>query len=132
MTLQSNNIGRDHVLTLRMVFTGFLLFLTYIALFGILLFTGLPFGFVLIMGIGMVFFQYFFSDWLVLKTTKAKIVSESEAPKLHTMINRLSAIAGIPKPHKIAIMDIEAPNAFATGRNKKKATVAVTTGYLTN
>ena len=73
MTLQSNNIGRDHVLTLRMVFTGFLLFLTYIALFGILLFTGLPFGFVLIMGIGMVFFQYFFSDWLVLKTTKAKI-----------------------------------------------------------
>ena len=60
MTLQSNNIGRDHVLTLRMVFTGFLLFLTYIALFGILLFTGLPFGFVLIMGIGMVFFQYFF------------------------------------------------------------------------
>ena len=130
MTLQSNNIGRDHVLTLRMVFTGFLLFLTYIALFGILLFTGLPFGFVLIMGIGMVFFQYFFSDWLVLKTTKAKIVSESEAPKLHTMINRLSAIAGIPKPHKIAIMDIEAPNAFATGRNKKKATVAVTTGLL--
>ena len=46
------------------------------------------------------------------------------------MINRLSAIAGIPKPHKIAIMDIEAPNAFATGRNKKKATVAVTTGLL--
>ena len=101
MTLQSNNIGRDHILTLRMAFTGFLLFLTYIALFGILLFTGLPFGFVLIMGIGMVFFQYFFSDWLVLKTTKAKIVSESEAP-----------------------------NAFATGRNKKKATVAVTTGLL--
>ncbi|MFL2755724.1 MAG: zinc metalloprotease HtpX [Dehalococcoidia bacterium] len=129
MTLK-NNIGKDHALTLRMIFTGFLLFLTYIALFGILLFTGLPFGFVLIMGIGMVFFQYFFSDWLVLKTTRAKEVSESEAPKLHEIVTRLSLIAGIPKPRRIAIMDIEAPNAFATGRNKKKATIAVTTGLL--
>ena len=130
MTLKNPKISRDHILTIRMIFTGFLLFLTYIALFGILLITGIPFGFVIILGIGMVFFQYFFSDWLVLKTTKAKEVSASESPKLHSMVTKLSIAAGIPKPRKIAIMDIEAPNAFATGRNAKNSTIAVTTGLL--
>jgi len=77
-----------------------------------------------------VFFQYFMSDKLVLKTTGAKAVTEEEQPKLHGMIERLSQVGGIPKPRTVAIMDIEAPNAFATGRSPKHATVAVTTGLL--
>ena len=130
MNERGKAIGKDYGLTIRMIFTGFLLALTYVALFGILLFTGLPFELVIIMGIGMVFFQYFFSDKLVLKTTGAKIVTNTEEPKLHEIIGRLSVEARIPKPKNIAIMEVEVPNAFATGRSPKQATVAVTRGLL--
>ena len=121
---------RDHGLTARMAFTILMLSFAYVALIGILFWAGinpyLIFGF----GIIMVFFQYFMSDKLVLAATKAKVVTEKERPKLHSMIDRLSKTAGIPKPKNIAIMDSEAPNAFATGRSPKHATVAVTTGLL--
>lgn len=130
MNIQTNKIGRDHGLTARMVLTGFLLALTYVALFGLLLVTGIPVLFVLIFGVGMVFFQYFFSDKLVLKTTGAKIVNDLEEPKLHQIIERLSNKAEIPKPKNIAIMDVDVPNAFATGRSPKHATIAVTRGLL--
>ena len=124
------NISKDSGLTLRMVFTGLLLFLGYIGFFGILLISGLPVAFVLIFGIGMVFFQYFFSDRLVLATTRAKVTTQEEYPELHAMIEKLAVQSGIPKPKKIALMDIDAPNAFATGRSPKHATIAVTTGLL--
>jgi heat shock protein HtpX len=113
-----------------MFFTGFLLFLVYIVFFGILLISGLPVACVLIFGIGMVFFQYFFSDRLVLATTRAKVTTQEEYPELHAMIEKLAVQSGIPKPKKIALMDIDAPNAFATGRSPKHATIAVTTGLL--
>ena len=128
--MQRNSIGKDHQLTIRMIMTGLMLFVAYIALFGILLISGLPPLLVFGMGIAMVFFQYFMSDKLVLKTTGAKAVTEEEQPKLHGIIERLSQVGGIPKPRTVAIMDIEAPNAFATGRSPKHATVAVTTGLL--
>ena len=130
MSNQPANISKDSGLTLRMFFTGFLLFLVYIVFFGILLISGLPVAFVLIFGIGMVFFQYFFSDRLVLATTRAKVTTQEEYPKLHAMIEKLAVQSGIPKPKKIALMDIDAPNAFATGRSPKHATIAVTTGLL--
>ena len=130
MSSQPANISKDSGLTLRMFFTGFLLFLVYIVFFGILLISGLPVAFVLIFGIGMVFFQYFFSDRLVLATTRAKVTTQEEYPELHTMIEKLAVQSGIPKPKKIALMDIDAPNAFATGRSPKHATIAVTTGLL--
>jgi len=78
----------------------------------------------------MVFFQYFFSDRLVLATTRAKVTTQEEYPELHAMIEKLAVQSGIPKPKKIALMDIDAPNAFATGRSPKHATIAVTTGLL--
>ena len=130
MSSQPTNISKDSGLTLRMFFTGFLLFLVYIVFFGILLISGLPVAFVLIFGIGMVFFQYFFSDRLVLATTRAKVTTQEEYPELHAMIEKLAVQSGIPKPKKIALMDIDAPNAFATGRSPKHATIAVTTGLL--
>ncbi|HNW38486.1 MAG TPA: zinc metalloprotease HtpX, partial [Methanosarcina vacuolata] len=73
--------------------------------------------------------QYFYSDKLVLWSTGAQIVSESEAPQLHGIITRLCAIADLPKP-KVAIVRTQVPNAFATGRNQNNAVVAVTTGIL--
>jgi heat shock protein HtpX len=66
---------------------------------------------------------------MVLWTTGAQIVSESEAPQLHGMITRLCAIADLPKP-QVAIVRTQVPNAFATGRNQNKAVVAVTTGLM--
>ncbi len=128
--MQRNSIGKDHQLTVRMLIIGLMLVMAYLALFGLLLISGMNPVFVFVIGIGMVLFQYFMSDKLVLKTTGAKPVTKEEQPKLHEIIERLSKIGGIPKPRTIAIMDTEAPNAFATGRSPKHATVAVTQGLL--
>ena len=81
----------------------------------------------LVIIIGIAFFQYFTSDKLALRAAGAKIVSREEAPELHDMIERLCAMADLPKP-KVAIMDTPVPNAFATGRSPKHAAVCVTTG----
>ncbi len=78
---------------------------------------------------GFVFLQYFFSDKLVLWSTGAKVVSENDAPRLHMTIENLALKMGLPKP-KIAIVQNDMPNAFATGRNYRNSVVAVTTGLL--
>lgn len=75
------------------------------------------------------FIQYYYSDKLVLRSMRAKIVSESEAPDLHHMVERLCAIADLPKP-RIAVVNSNVPNAFATGRNQKNSALAVTTGLM--
>ncbi len=121
---------RDRGLTARMAFTILMLSFAYVALIIILFWAGISPYFIFGIGIVMVFFQYFMSDKLVLAATRSKVVTEKERPKLHSMIDRLSKDAGIPKPKNIAIMESEAPNAFATGRSPNHATVAVTTGLL--
>jgi heat shock protein HtpX len=73
--------------------------------------------------------QYFFSDRVVLAASGAHIVSEDEAPELHSAIERLCAMADLPKP-KVAIATSPVPNAFATGRNQNHAVVAVTSSLL--
>jgi len=70
---------------------------------------------------------YFYSDRLVLAMSGAREVSLLEAPRLHAMVEELSARAGIPKPRVFRIDDPHA-NAFATGRNPSRGVVAVTTG----
>jgi len=72
-------------------------------------------------------FQYYTSDKLALLASGARRVDSSEAPELHDMVERLCAMANLPKPG-VAIVDTDVPNAFATGRNPKHAVVAVTTG----
>ncbi|HEY3920689.1 MAG TPA: zinc metalloprotease HtpX, partial [Gaiellaceae bacterium] len=67
------------------------------------------------------------SDKLALAAAGAKVVGPEEAPALHAMVERLCAMADLPKP-KVAIMDTPIPNAFATGRSPKHAAVCVTTG----
>lgn len=79
--------------------------------------------------IGMNIWAYWFSHKTVLKMTNAKQVSQAQAPELHAIVDVLSITAGLPKP-KVYIVDDPAPNAFATGRNKENAVVAVTTGLL--
>jgi heat shock protein HtpX len=77
----------------------------------------------------MNFGSYWFSDRIVLAMYGARQVSEAEAPELHSMVRELAQRGGLPMP-KVYIMENEAPNAFATGRNPRHAAVAVTTGIL--
>ncbi len=77
----------------------------------------------------MNFVAYFWSSKIVLWSYKAKIVSQSEAPRLYNIVNKICLKADLPMP-KIAIVPTQTPNAFATGRNKKNAVVAATEGIL--
>jgi heat shock protein HtpX len=111
-----------------MLFTGSLLGLLYVA-FAVVLFSVLKVGLapMIVIVIAIAFFQYYTSDKLALAASGAKIVSAEEAPDLHAMVERLCAMADLPKP-RIAVVQSDVPNAFATGRNPKHAAVAVTTG----
>jgi len=120
---------RDLGLQGRMLFTMFLLAVVYLFFLAFLSYYGTPPVFmILFIGFFMAI-QYFYSDKMVLWTTGAHLVSESEAPQLHGMITRLCAIADLPKP-QVAIVRTDIPNAFATGRSQSKAVIAVTTGIL--
>ena len=122
------SFGRDRGLSLRMLFMSTLLGLLYVV-FAVVLFNVFNVGLapMLLIVIGMAFFQYFTSDKLALAASGAKVVSADEAPDLHAMVERLCAMADLPKP-RIAVIPTDIPNAFATGRNPKHAAVAVTQG----
>jgi heat shock protein HtpX len=126
--MKRRSYGRDAGLSLRMLFTTTLLGLLYVV-FAVVLFQVLNVGLVpmLVIVVGLAFFQYYTSDKLALRASGAKIVERDEAPQLHDMIERLCAMADLPKP-RIAIIDTDVPNAFATGRSPKHAAVAVTRG----
>jgi len=111
-----------------MLATGGLLGLLYVV-FAVVLFSVLKVGLapMLVIVIGIAVVQYWTSDKIALAASGAKIVSAEEAPELHAMVERLCAMASLPKP-RIAVIDTSVPNAFATGRNPKHAAVAVTTG----
>ena len=113
----------------RMILTMFLLAAVYLLFLVFLAYMGAPQTFMLLFIALFMGAQYYYSDKLVLWTMNAKIVSESEEPKLHETITRLCVIAGLPKP-KVAVVDTSVPNAFATGRGPKNAVVAVTTGLM--
>jgi heat shock protein HtpX len=82
-----------------------------------------------IFALGMNFFACWFSDKIILRMYRARKVTESEAPELYGIVRRLAQKAEIPMP-KVYIIDQEQPNAFATGRNPRHASVAVTTGIM--
>jgi heat shock protein HtpX len=126
--MKRRSYGRDSGLTLRILLTGSLLGLLYVV-FAVVLFQVLSVGLVpmIVIVVGLAFFQYFTSDKLALKASGAKIVERDEAPELHDMIERLCALADLPKP-RVAVIDTDVPNAFATGRSPKHAAVAVTRG----
>jgi heat shock protein HtpX len=122
----------DNALAARMVLTMFLLGAVYVGFVAALYFAfGKSIGFLPLLLIAVVIaaIQFFFSDKIALASMGAKEVSEQEAPDLHAMIARLAAQANLPKP-RIAIINTNLPNAFATGRSKNDAVVAVTTGIM--
>jgi heat shock protein HtpX len=120
---------RDRGLQFRMLLTLFLLGLLYVALVGALLAAGTGLVLMVVIVGALSFAQLFFSDKLALSAMGAKQVSPQEAPGLHAMIERLCIQADLPKP-RIAVADTSMPNAFATGRSQKSATVCATTGIM--
>lgn len=73
--------------------------------------------------------SYYASDRLVLKMTRARVIQESDNPKLFNLVNEVCIASGLPMP-KVAIVNDPAPNAFATGRDQNHALIAFTTGLL--
>ncbi|HEX2011810.1 MAG TPA: zinc metalloprotease HtpX [Roseateles sp.] len=83
----------------------------------------------LLVALGMNFFSYWFSDKMVLKMYNAREVDASSAPQFYRMVQELAQKAQLPMP-KVYLIDENAPNAFATGRNPEHAAVAATTGIM--
>src|SRR4029077_13695261 len=121
--MKRKSYGRDAGLTRRMIFTGGLLGLLYVG-FAVALFSVLNVGLapMLVIVLGLALFQYYTSDKLALAASGAKIVTPEQAPELHAMVERLCAMAGLPKP-RVAVIPTSVPNAFATGRSPKHAAV---------
>jgi heat shock protein HtpX len=90
---------------------------------------------ILFMGLGLVlaavfnFVSYYFSDSIVVRMSRAKIIQESENPTLFKVVRNVAQKAGIPMP-RVGIVDSPQPNAFATGRGPKKAVVCATSSIL--
>ena len=126
--MKRKTYGRDFGLSLRMLLTTGLLGLLSVV-FALVLFYALNIGLapMLVIVIGLAAVQYWTSDKIALAASGAKIVTPEQAPELHAMVERLCAMAGLPKP-RVAVVPTNVPNAFATGRNPKHAAVAVTQG----
>src|SRR3974390_553221 len=125
----SRNIKPDRGLTYRMLMTGFFLVVLYGAVIGILIAARLSFVFVLVIAFALLFCQSWFLDQIAMYAMHAKEVTPEQAPELHGVVDRLCALADMPKP-KVAIATTDIPNAFATGRSPKAAVVCATTGLL--
>jgi heat shock protein HtpX len=117
----------DRGLVARMGLTMFLLGLLFVVLGSVLVYYFAFWGLVFVAGFLVV--QWFFSDRLALYGMGGRVVTPEEAPELHGIVDRLCAIADMPKP-KVAIADTDIPNAFATGRSHNHAVVCATTGIM--
>ena len=119
----------DRGLVARMTFTMFLLGALYVAVIALLIAFKVSIGFIVIVAGGLLFVQYYFSDKMALYGMGGRIVTPEQAPELHGIVDRLCALANMPKP-RVAIADTDIPNAFATGRNPNNAVVCATTGIM--
>jgi heat shock protein HtpX len=120
---------RDTGLTIRMVFSFAILTLLYLIFLSVLAYLGIGFIPIIIIASAMILAQWYFSDKIVLWSSGAKVVSKEQYPQLHELIERIVARNNLPKP-RIAVINKNMPNAFATGRGQKSSVVAVTTGLL--
>lgn len=120
---------RDNGLTIRMILSFAILALLFVVFLSVLAYVGLGIIPITIIASLMVLAQWYFSDKIVLWMSRAKVVTRDQFPKLHDMVERIVARNNLPKP-KIAVIDTNMPNAFATGKSKKSSIVAVTTGLM--
>lgn len=122
----------DAGLTARMTLVMFLLGAVFVGLIVGLMYAFRGSGIAILIGIGGIGFaiyQWYNSDKVAMKAMRAREVTPEQAPELHGMIDRLCALADMPKP-RVGIADTAVPNAFATGRSPDRSVVCVTTGIL--
>jgi heat shock protein HtpX len=125
----------DRGLTARMTLTMFLLGALFVVLVvSVALIVGQAAGsgaavLIGLAGIGIAFYQWWSSDKVAMRAMRAREVTPEQAPELHGMIDRLCALADMPKP-RVGVADMAVPNAFATGRSPDRSVVCVTTGIL--
>jgi heat shock protein HtpX len=127
--MSKTRFSADHGLTTRMSLTMFLIGALYVAFVAVMIAVGINIAFIVIIAGGLLFVQYFYSDKMALYGMGGHIVTPDEAPELHGIVDRLCALADMPKP-RVAIADTDIPNAFATGRNPSHAVVCATTGIM--
>ncbi|MGA9744596.1 MAG: zinc metalloprotease HtpX [Nitrososphaeraceae archaeon] len=125
----STRLKRDFGLSARMILSFITLGILYVLFLSVLHYLGIGYIPLAIIASAMILAQWYFSDKIVLWTSGAKIVSKDDYPKLHEIIERLASKNGIPKP-KVAVVNTQVPNAFATGKSPKSSLVAVTSGIL--
>ncbi len=121
--------GTDRGLSARMVGAMFGLGLLYVVLAAVLIAVGVNAVFVLVISAALLFGQWWFSDSLAMASMRAVVVTPEQAPQLHAIVDRVCAMADMPKP-RVGIADLDVPNAFATGRSPNRSVVVVTTGIL--
>ncbi|GHF42775.1 protease HtpX [Streptomyces mashuensis] len=128
--MQATRFAPDRGLTTRMVGTMFVIGLLYVVFVGVLiaLLRG-AWPLVLLVAGALFVAQFWFSDRIAAYGMGAREVTPEQAPELHGAVDRLCALADMPKP-RVALADSDVPNAFATGRNQRNALVCATTGLL--
>jgi len=127
----------DRGLTVRMGLTMFLLGLVFVAFVAAII--GISAAvhasdaaivfFAVVLGGGLAIGSFFYSDKIALSTAGAQLVTPQQAPELHGIVDRICALADMPKP-RLAISPTQLPNAFATGRNSEHAVLCVTDGLM--
>jgi heat shock protein HtpX len=128
--MNRNRFAADRGLTTRMVVTMFLIGLLYVVFVGALLALLRGSWPMILVIAGLLFVaQFWFSDRIAAFSMGAREVTPEQAPELHGVVDRICALADMPKP-KVAIADSDVPNAFATGRSQKNTIVCATTGLL--
>src|SRR5579863_3082217 len=125
----NRRIPADRGLTFRIFITGLLMVLLYALVIGILFSVGVDSFIIIVIAAVFLFCQYWFSDKIALFGMHGRIVTPEQEPELHGIIDRLCALADMPKP-RVAVADVDMPNAFATGRNPKNAVVCATRGIM--
>jgi heat shock protein HtpX len=119
----------DRGLTSRMLITTFLLGLLYVVFAAVLLVLMKSALWAVVIAGALLLAQYWFSDRIALFAMGGRTVTRDQAPELHAVVDRLCALADMPKP-AVAMADVDIPNAFATGRSQQRAVLCVTTGLM--
>ena len=129
--MASSRFVKDTGLTVRMSTVMFLLGALFVALIVVVMYLFPPtYAPVIgIIGIGIAVYQWWSSDKVAMRAMRAREVTPQEFPELHGMVDRLCALADMPKP-RVGVADLALPNAFATGRSPDRAVICVTTGIM--
>ena len=125
----TRRIPPDHGLNVRMFMTGLFMVILYVAFIGLLFALLKSIILIVVIAGGLLFCQYWFSDKIALFGMGGHLVTAEQEPELHAIVDRLCALADMKKP-RVAVAEVDMPNAFATGRSPNAAVVCATRGIM--